>query len=140
ETEAPSWEAWDEAHLPAPRLKAAAGSDLLGWTALSPVSRRAVYSGVAEVSIFVAERARGQGFGKALLSQLIRSSEDLGIWTLQSGIFVSNEASIALHRACGFRLVGVRERIGCVRGVWHDVALMERRSSRIGSAPEPTGG
>src|SRR5262249_7187707 len=82
ETEAPSWEPWAEAHLPAPRLKAAAaGSDLLGWTALSPVSRRAVYRGVAEVSIFVAERARGQGVGKALLSQLIRSSEVLGIWT-----------------------------------------------------------
>ena len=133
ETEPPSWETWDEAHLPAPRLKAVENATprVAGWTALTPVSRRAVYAGVAELSVFVAEKWRGKGVGKALLSALIEASEAVGIWTLQAGIFRENAASIGLHRACGFREVGVRERLGALRGVWHDVVLMERRSPKV---------
>jgi phosphinothricin acetyltransferase len=131
ETEAPTWEAWDESHLPGPRLKATEGETIVGWTALTPVSRRAVYSGVAELSIFVAAAWRGRGVGKALLSALVSASEEVGIWTLQAGIIAGNAASIALHRSCGFREVGIRERLGRLDGMWHDVVLMERRSSRV---------
>ncbi len=131
ETEAPSWEAWNEAHLQHPRLKAMEALGVIGWAALSPVSHRQAYSGVAEVSIYVSEAWRGKGVGKELLSALVRSSEEFGIWTLQAGIFSVNTASIALHRACGFRGVGTRERIGQLEGVWHDVLLMERRSPRV---------
>lgn len=130
ETEAPSWQDWNESHLPRPRLKAVGETGIAGWAALSPVSRRAAYSGVAEVSIYVTERSRGQGIGKALLSELVRASEESGLWTLQAGIFAVNAPSIALHAACGFRVVGTRERLGRLAGVWHDVVLMERRSAR----------
>jgi phosphinothricin acetyltransferase len=105
---------------------------LLGWAALSPVSARAVYSGVAEVSVYVAASARGRGVGRALLAERVRRSEQAGIWTLQAGIFRENEASIALHRRCGFRVVGVRERLGRRDGVWRDVMLLERRSDTVG--------
>jgi phosphinothricin acetyltransferase len=131
ETEAPSWEAWNEAHLQHPRLKATEASGVIGWAALSPVSHRQAYSGVAEVSVYVSEAWRGKGVGKALLSALVRSSEEFGIWTLQAGILSVNTASIALLKACGFRGVGTRERIGQIEGVWHDVLLMERRSPRV---------
>lgn len=133
ETEVPTWEAWDAAHLPRPRLKATEASRIVAWAALSPVSRRPVYSGVAEVSIYVGEASRGRGIGRAVLSALVRLSEDLGIWTLQAGILAVNKPSLALHEACGFRRVGTRERIGLLDGVWHDVVLMERRSSRAGT-------
>jgi len=136
ETEVPSWEAWDEAHLRHPRLKATDESGVVGWAVLSPVSRRAAYSGVAEVSIYVAEASRGRGVGKVLLSALVRSSEEFGIWTLQAGIFAENTPSLALHGACGFREVGIRERIGRLDGVWRDVVLMERRSPRVGAEPD----
>lgn len=136
ETEAPSWEAWDDAHLRHPRLKATEASGIIGWAALSPVSRRQSYSGVAEVSIYVGEAWRGKGVGKALLSALVRSSEELGIWTLQAGIFSVNAPSIALHKSCGFREVGTRERIGQLGGIWHDVVLMERRSPRVHPGPD----
>jgi phosphinothricin acetyltransferase len=132
ETEAPSWESWNDAHFAAPRLKAVEDSRIVGWAALGPAFRRAVYRGVAEVSVYVAEASRGRGIGTALLARLVSSSEDHGLWTLQAGIFSSNRASIALHTACGFRVVGVRERLGQLKGVWHDVVLMERRSSRVG--------
>ena len=128
ETKAPSWRKWDAAHRHDVRLVARNREEILGWAALSPVSARKVYAGVAEVSVYVAERARGRGVGRALLEALIRASESAGLWTLQAGIFPENEASLALHRRCGFRLVGVRERIGCARGVWRDVCLLERRS------------
>ena len=128
ETVAPSWEDWNESHLTRPRLKAVAETGIAGWAALSPVSPRAAYSGVAEVSIYVAEGSRGRGIGKALLSELVRSSEESGLWTLQAGIMAVNAPSIALHAACGFRVVGNRERLGRLGGVWHDVVLMERRS------------
>ena len=139
ETEAPAWAAWDESHLRRPRLKAVEGERIIGWAALSPVSRRAVYGGVAELSIFVAAGWRGQGVGKALLSALVSASEETGIWTLQAGIIAENAASIALHRACGFREVGIRERIGRLAGAWRDVVLMERRSLRVHGTAESSG-
>jgi L-amino acid N-acyltransferase YncA len=132
ETEAPTWGEWDTDHLPVCRLAARLAGRLVGWAVLSPVSRRAVYAGVAEVSIYVAGSARGQGVGKALLSIMTAASEEAGIWTLQAAIFTSNLASIALHRSCGFREVGRRERIARRGGAWHDTVLMERRSRVVG--------
>jgi L-amino acid N-acyltransferase YncA len=132
ETTAPEWDAWDSAHLPSCRLVARedkrADAHILGWAALSPVSKRNVYAGVAEVSLYIAEDSRGQGIGKALLSALIERSEAEGIWTLQAGIFSENTLSIGLHRSLGFRVVGTRERIGKLQGRWRDVVLMERRN------------
>ena len=132
ETEAPSWEKWDSGHLRDCRLIAQQGSKVLGWAALSPVSSRCVYGGVAEVSVYVAEAARGKGLGKLLLAALIESSENSGLWTLQAGIFPENTASIALHKSLGFREVGRRERIGKMGDTWRDVVLLERRSKRAG--------
>lgn len=132
ETTVPEWETWDAARLPACRLVARRRRRVVGWVALSPVSSRAVYSGVAEVSIYVAAQARGQGVGRALLSALIEASEAAGFWMLQAGIFPENEASVALHLSCGFRIVGHRERLGMHHGIWRDSLLLERRSSRAG--------
>lgn len=128
ETEAPSWERWDEAHLAFARLVMREGETVLGWAALSPVSKRQVYRGVAELTVYVAEAARGQGIGRALLEALIDESERNGIWTLQASIFPENTASVELHRRCGFREVGRRERIAMLHGVWRDTLLFERRS------------
>jgi L-amino acid N-acyltransferase YncA len=127
ETEVPEWRAWDEAHLPDHRLVARDGSEVVGWAALMPVSRRAVYAGVADLSVYVAAAARGQGVGRALLTALTESARAGGLWTLQAGVFPENEASLALHRSLGFRDVGVRERIGRLDGVWRDVVLLELR-------------
>lgn len=132
ETAVPEWEKWDSGHLRNCRLVARDGERILGWAALSPVSRRQVYAGVAEVSIYVAARARGSGIGKTLLESLVEHSEACGIWTLQAGIFPENVASIALHKSCGFREVGLRHRLGQLAGIWRDVLLLERRSSRVG--------
>ncbi len=132
ETEAPEWEAWDAGHL-ALRLVAERDGEVVGWAALSAVSDRCVYQGVAEVSVYVADAARGAGVGRALLEELVARSEADGIWTLQAGVFPENEASLRLHRACGFREVGVRERLGELGGVWRDVLLLERRSARVGT-------
>lgn len=132
ETTVPGWEAWDAAHRPDCRLVAVRGGEVGGWAALSPASRREVYAGVAEVSVYVAERARGRGLGRALLTALVEASEAAGIWTLQAGIFPENHASLRLHHACGFRVVGRRERIGRLNGVWRDTLLLERRSARVG--------
>jgi phosphinothricin acetyltransferase len=133
QTEVPGWEEWDGAHLRTPRLVARdhAGA-VLGWCALSPISRRAVYAGVAEESVYVAPAARGRGVGRALLEAMCRASEEAGIWTLQTGIFPENAASITLHEACGFRVLGVREKIGRHHGRWRDVVFLERRSRRVG--------
>jgi L-amino acid N-acyltransferase YncA len=128
EQEAPAWENWDKAHLAMPRLVAAEGDKVLGWAALTPVSGRCVYAGVAEVSVYVATEARGRGIGKLLLNALVQESEKQGLWTLQAGIFADNTASIRLHEACGFRMVGYREKIGQLKGVWKDTVLMEKRS------------
>lgn len=127
ETEAPSWEKWDEGHLAAPRLVMREEDVVLGWAALSPVSKRQVYRGVAEVTVYVTENARGKGVGRSLLEALITESEKTGIWTLQASIFPENRASIELHIRCGFREVGRRERIAMLNGVWRDTLLFERR-------------
>jgi L-amino acid N-acyltransferase YncA len=132
ETEVSNWDIWDKEHLQNCRLIAKAGSEIVGWVALIPVSGRCVYKGVAEVSLYVKESARGKKVGKALLQAVIRESERVGIWTLQSGTFPENTASIALQKSCGFRKVGIREKIGCMNGKWRDVILMERRSKVIG--------
>jgi phosphinothricin acetyltransferase len=126
ETAAPEWERWDAAHLAHSRLVAVAET-VLGFAALSPVSARQVYAGVAEVSVYVGSQSRGAGVGRALLGELIRTSEAAGIWTLQAGIFPENQASLRLHEMAGFRIVGTRERIGCLADRWRDVVLLERR-------------
>jgi L-amino acid N-acyltransferase YncA len=132
-TEPPSWESWDASHRKDCRLVVRDGGSvrLVGWAALSRVSDRCVYGGVAEVSVYVAASARGRGVGRALLSELVRASEQAGIWTLQAGIFPENAASIALHHGCGFRTVGIREKLGKMGSAWRDVALLERRSPRL---------
>jgi L-amino acid N-acyltransferase YncA len=127
ETTVPSWEDWDAGHLPEHRFVAELDDEVAGWIAVVPYSRRAVYRGVGEESVYVAERARGRGVGRALLSTLIASARDGGLWTLQAGIFPENEASLALHRLLGFREVGTRERIGQLDGAWRDVVLLELR-------------
>lgn len=132
ETRAPSWEQWHLGHLAFARLVARRNDLIVGWAALSPVSQRRVYAGVAEVSVYVASTSRGAGVGRKLLDSLIEEAERNGIWTLQAGIFPENAASIALHRACGFREVGRRERIGKMNGVWRDTLLLERRSPKVG--------
>jgi phosphinothricin acetyltransferase len=132
ETQAPSWEEWDAAHHPFARLVARSEGRVAGWAALSPVSRRRCYAGVAEVSVYVAGDCRGRGIGRQLLEAVIRESERQGIWTLQGATFAENEASLRLQRACGFRQVGRRERIAQLHGVWRDTVLTERRSSLVG--------
>jgi L-amino acid N-acyltransferase YncA len=132
ETEAPDWERWDAGHLPQCRIVARSGDGILGWAALSPVSRRDVYAGVAEVSVYVAASARGFGVGGALMRALIEASERQGVWTLQSSIFPDNHASVALHLKHGFREVGRRERIARHHGVWRDTVVLERRSRVAG--------
>jgi len=133
DTDVPDWETWDHEHIQEPRLVARSGNQVVGWAALRPVSTRAVYAGVAEVSIYVANHARGLGIGKSLLKKLVARSEQAGFWTLQAGIFPENEASIELHKSCGFRVVGQRERIGVLNGVWRDISLLERRSPLVGN-------
>jgi L-amino acid N-acyltransferase YncA len=129
ETEAPSWEDWDGAHSGG--LVAEEGGEVVGWAALSPYSSRPAYAGVAEESVYVARQARGRGVGRALLEALVERSEQAGIWTLQAGIFPENRASVTLHLGCGFRAVGLRERIGRLNGEWRDVLLLERRSEVV---------
>ena len=132
ETAAPEWERWDAGHRADCRLVACDTAGVAGFAALSPVSARRVYAGVAEVSVYVARRARGMGMGLRLLQELVRASEAAGVWTLQAGIFPENVASLALHARCGFRVVGTRERIGQRDGRWRDVVLMERTRSKVG--------
>jgi phosphinothricin acetyltransferase len=133
ETEAPPWERWDAGHLARPRLVARDGGGVVGWAALSPVSARPVYAGVAEVSVYVAGTHRGRGVGRLLLERLVAASEAAGVWTLQASIFPENQASVALHRACGFRVVGTRERIARQHGAWRDTVILERRSAVAGT-------
>ena len=131
ETTTPDWEAWDAGHLDEHRLVARVGGQVVGWAALAPVSDRCAYAGVAEDSIYVAPGGQGRGVGRALLAALVASAERGGIWTVQTGIFPENQASIRLHQACGFRVVGLRERLGQLNGRWRDVVLLERRSPVI---------
>lgn len=127
----PTYESWDAAHLVKPRLVAFDNDTVLGWAALTPVSGRCVYAGVAEVSVYVAAAARGRGVGNALLKALIHESESAGLWTLQAGVFPENEASLHIHEANGFRKVGYREKIGKMNDQWRDTVLLERRSKII---------
>jgi len=133
EVHAPTWQEWDASHHPFGRLVARRLDQVIGWAALSPVSRRACYAGVAEVSVYVGAAHRGLGVGRQLLQAVIAISEQHGIWTLQGATFPENEASLRLQRACGFRVIGRRERIGQLQGVWRDTILTERRSSTVGT-------
>jgi phosphinothricin acetyltransferase len=132
EVDAPTWDEWDAAHHPFARLVARLDDRIVGWAALSPVSRRPCYAGVAEVSVYVAADHRGQRIGRQLLLAAIAESERRGIWTLQGATFAENDASLRLQRACGFREIGRRERIGQLHGIWRDTVLMERRSPVVG--------
>jgi phosphinothricin acetyltransferase len=132
ETTVPSWEAWDAGHLRIGRLVAASNQEVAGWCALSPISRRSAYSGVAEVSVYVGADFRGRGIGKTLIDALIAESESNGIWTLQASVFPENQASIAVHQHCGFRKIGFRERVAKLNGNWRDTVLLERRSQITG--------
>lgn len=141
QTVCPGWQEWDAAHLRACRLVVVKDGRVAGWAALSPYSSRCVYAGVASVSIYIGREARGIGAGKALLLALIAASENAGFWTLQSGIMENNAASVALHKSCGFRMVGYREKIGRDRfGVWRSTFLMERRSTRDDFRDKSSGG
>lgn len=133
QTEVPTFEEWDNGHIESCRLVARTEDmKILGWVALSKTSSRCVYMGVAEVSIYIGEKFKGIGIGKALLKKVIEESEENGFWTLQSGIIIENEASIELHKKCGFRIVGTREKIAKMDNeTWHDVVFMERRSDLI---------
>ena len=131
QTGAPEWEEWDGAHLKHSRLVAILDNEVAGWAALTPVSGRCVYAGVAEVSVYIAPLSRGLGIGKGLLQALIAESEKNGLWTLQAGIFPENIASIRIHEKTGFRQVGYREKIGQMNGVWRDTVLLDRRSKTI---------
>jgi phosphinothricin acetyltransferase len=135
ETSAPEWAEWDAAHLPEHRFVAVDGDTVLGWVAVSPTSSRTVYAGVVENSVYLAPESRGRGIGRALLDALVASTERAGIWTIRTGIFPENAASLALHRQVGFREVGVRDRPGQLNGVWRDVVLLERRSTVVGIQP-----
>jgi L-amino acid N-acyltransferase YncA len=131
ETEVPAWERWDAAHLPDHRFVRVANGRVVGWIALAPVSDRSCYAGVAEVSVYVGEEARATGVGSVLVEAVVESSERAGFWTLQTGVFPENEASLALCRRSGFRVVGTQERIGGLDGIWRDVLLLERRSEVV---------
>ncbi len=132
QTEAPGWEEWNNSHLQHSRLVATEHDEVLGWAALTPVSGRCVYAGVAEISVYVSAKARGKGIGKILLEKLVEESEKHNIWTLQAGIFPENTASLKIHEAVGFRKIGLREKIGKMKGVWRDTVLLERRSTIVG--------
>lgn len=132
ETTVPSWDDWDKGKLSHSRLAAVINDNVVGWAALSAVSDRCVYGGVAELSIYIANDHKGKGIGKALMSKLIEQSEAHGIWTLQSGMFPENEATVALHKSLGFRIIGYREKIGKLRDTWRDTIIMERRSTTTG--------
>lgn len=132
ETQVPTWEHWNESHLSIGRLVARHNDTIVGWAALSPVSKRHVYRGVVEESIYIAPDQRGNGIGKLLLSAVIEQSEAADIWTIQTSIFPENKPSLALHERCGFRVIGQREKIGQLDGVWRDVFFLERRSTVAG--------
>lgn len=132
ETSTPTFDHWDRAHTSNCRFVAEENGEVLGWVALSPVSSRCVYGGVAEVSVYIATKNQGKGIGKVLLEHLILASEKAGYWTLQSGIFPENIGSIKLHEKMGFRFIGKRERVGKIHGVWKDNLLFEKRSTKVG--------
>jgi len=132
QTSAPDWKEWDESHISNCRIVGIEKDQVVGWAALTPVSGRCVYAGVAEVSVYVDEKFRGKGYGTTLLDALILESEKNNLWTLQAGIFPENVSSIRIHEALGFREIGYREKIGKLNGVWRNTILLERRSSKVG--------
>jgi phosphinothricin acetyltransferase len=132
ETEAPDWKSWDEKHRPDCRLVARVEGQVVGWAAMMPVSSRRAYAGVCEHSIYIADAARGKGIGKTLLTAFIAETERAGIWTLHTSIFPENVASITLHKSCGFREIGYRERVAQLNGVWRNTVMLERRSNVVG--------
>lgn len=132
ETLIPNWDSWNANHLHFARIAFIENAKMLGWAALSKISNRNVYHGVAEVSLYVSKNSRNKGIGKKLLNELIKQSESNGIWTLQSGIMRANEISIQLHLECGFRKIGYREKIGKLHDIWLDNVIMERRSKIVG--------
>ena len=132
ETNVPTWESWNLAHIENCRIAVILKNEIVAWGALSPVSKRDVYKGVAEVSVYVSEKSRGKGLGEVVLNNLINESEHVGIWTLQAGIMRDNIPSIKLHEKCGFRTIGFREKIGSLYGEWKDNIIMERRSKKVG--------
>jgi phosphinothricin acetyltransferase len=131
EVSVPDWEQWDAAHLPEHRFVAIRDGRVVGWVAVSPVSDRCAYAGVVENSVYVDAGVRGQGVGRMLLERLIESTEQAGVWTIQTGILPENEASVRLHERVGFEVVGRRKRLGKLNGVWRDVLLLERRSDKV---------
>ena len=133
QTEVPTWDSWNNGHINSCRLVVRSDSKVLGWAALSMTSSRCVYAGVAEVSIYIGEKYKGKGIGTALLNKLIELSEENGFWTLQSGIISKNTRSIELHKKCGFRKIGIREKVAKMNNKeWMDVTFMERRSTIVG--------
>ena len=132
QTSAPDWSEWDQSHISNCRIVGIENDQVIGWAALTPVSGRCVYAGVAEVSVYVDEKFRGKGYGTTLLDALIRESEKNNLWTLQAGIFPENVSSIKIHEALGFRQLGYREKIGQLKGVWRNTVLLERRSNKVG--------
>lgn len=132
ETDVPTYNSWDQAHMNSCRLVVTENNRVLGWAALSPVSSRCVYGGIGEVSVYVAHDSRGKGVGRLLLQALVHESESEGLWTIQSGIFPENKGSIELHKKMGFRYIGKREMVGKLHGVWKDNLLFERRSTTVG--------
>lgn len=132
QTELPTWAEWDKSHVPNCRFVANTGEEIVGWAALSPVSSRCIYAGVAEVSVYIKQMNRGQRIGENLLKHLVTASELAGFWTLQASIFPENTASIKIHDKAGFRILGRREKVGKMDTVWRDTLLLERRSSIVG--------
>src|SRR5687768_2117564 len=132
QTASPSWEEWDSSHVKTSRIVVTENNEVLGWAAITPVSGRCVYAGVGEVSVYVAANAQGRGLGKALLQELIKQSEADGFWTLTAGIFPENKGSLKIHEKAGFKVLGIRERIGKMNGKWRDTVLLERRSEVVG--------
>ncbi|PAM96505.1 N-acetyltransferase [Flavobacterium sp. IR1] len=131
QTSTPAWEDWDNSHLASCRIVIENDDQIIGWAALTPVSSRCVYAGVAEVSVYVDPAHSGKGIGLTLLNELVHLSEEEGIWTLQAGIFTENTASLRIHEKAGFRILGIREKIGKQNGIWRDTVLLERRSKLI---------
>lgn len=131
-SQVPGWEEWDNAHLKSCRLVMTDDDKVLGWVAITAISDRCVYAGVAEVSVYVDESVRSKGIGRRLLNAIVEESEKNNLWTLEARIFAENVASIKIHQANGFRIVGRRERIGKLNGVWRDIELLERRSDKVG--------
>ena len=132
QSEAPSWKEWDDSHLQHSRIVGIIDNEVVGWAALTLVSGRCVYAGVAEVSVYVNNLFSGKGYGKKILESLVVISELNNIWTLTAGIFPENKASVSIHEKCGFKILGTREKIGQMNGQWRDVLLLERRSKTVG--------